>query len=84
MKIIALVVALVRAIPIINKWVELIVIEYTRQRQEQLIKLNKKLINESIKNKDQREIESSSYSGKPSGYGDIVESLPRLRNKTKN
>ena len=82
MQFVSLVVAIARIIPIINKWLEMVVVAYTKQRQEELIKFNKKIINEAIQKQDQRKIESENYSGKPSGHGVAVDSLPRMRNKT--
>jgi len=82
MQIVSLVIAIARAIPIIDRWLEMLVLAYTKQRQEELIKLNKKIIDEAIQKKDQRKIESESYSGRPSGHGSTVDSLPRMRNQT--
>jgi len=78
----SLVIAFARAIPIIDKWLEMLVLAYTKQRQEELIKLNKKIIDEAIQKQDQRKVESENYSGRPSGNGVTVDSLPRMRNQT--
>jgi len=79
MQFVALVLAIAKAVPIIDRWLGLIVLEYVKHKQEQLIKLNKKIIEEALKLKDQRNIEDEEHSGEVSGSGDIVDSLPRMR-----
>lgn len=79
MQFVALVLAIAKAIPIIDRWLEVLVLEYVKHKQEQLIKLNKKIIEESIKLKDQRKIEDEEHSGEVSGSGTIVDHLPRMR-----
>ena len=76
--------AMLKAIPIINDWVESFVIHYLEWRKAQIIEANKKIINEAIKNKDQRELESNQVSGKPSGHGHIIGELPRMREQGKD
>lgn len=79
MQFVALVLAIAKAIPIIDRWLEVLVLEYVKHKQEQLIKLNKKIIEEAIKLKDQKKIEDEEHSGKVSGSGVIVDRLPRVR-----
>lgn len=73
--------SLLKSIKILNDWVELFVIEYLKWKQERLIEINKEEINNALKNKDQRRLESPEVSGKPSGVGHIVSELPRMRDK---
>lgn len=73
--------ALLKALPILDKWAELFVIQYTEYKRNRLIEINRRIIEESLESKDQRKLESPEVSGNPSGHGHIVSELPRMRNK---
>ena len=73
--------SLLKSIKALNDWVELFVIEYLKWKQERLIEINKEEINNALKKRDQRRLESPEVSGKPSGVGNIVSDLPRMRDK---
>lgn len=66
MSLIAFALAVVKAVPSVDKWLErflLAYIEWKRQREDELFK---EAIQEAIKRRDQRKLESEENSGKPS------------------
>ncbi len=81
MQFFAILFSLLKAIPVIDKWVELFVLNYLGWKKSRLIEINKKIIKESLELKDQRKLEDEERSGRNSGLGTVVESLPRLRIK---
>jgi len=74
-------IALAKAIPIIDKWLERLLNEYQKYKQTKLEQQNTDAVKDAIETQDQRPLESDQYSGKPSGHGTVVNSLPRMRDK---
>ena len=81
MQFFAILFTLIKAVPIIDKWAELFVLNYLEWKKTRLVEINKKIIKESLELKDQRKLEDEERSGRNSGLGAVVESLPRLRIK---
>lgn len=83
---IALILAIAKALPIIDKWLGELFAAYQVQKKKEIEEANKKAIDDAIKSQDQRSIESDQTSGKPSGMGTIRDSLPgvELRDKRKD
>jgi hypothetical protein len=82
---IALIIALAKALPIIDKWLGELFAAYQVQKKKEIQEATERAINEAIKNQDQRPIESLQISGKPSGLGSIRDSLPGvMRDKGKD
>lgn len=75
--------AVFKAVPTIEIWWERLVVLWIQQKKLSIAKENRNIINEALKDHDQREIEHEDYSGKPSGVGTIVDSI-RLPNTVKN
>jgi hypothetical protein len=85
MQAISLILALAKALPIIDKWLGELFAAYLVQKRKEVQEATERAINEAIKNQDQRPIESSQISGKPSGLGSIRDSLPGvMRDKGKD
>ncbi len=76
MKIIAAIMAVIKAIPIIDKWMEKLFIAYSLWKKEQVAEQTKIEIDQAVKTQDQRRVEGESHSGNYSGVGDIRASLP--------
>jgi hypothetical protein len=75
-QLIALVLAVAKAIPIIDKWLGELFNAYQVQKKKEVQAETERAINEGIQNQDQRKIESDQMSGKPSGMGTVRDSLP--------
>ena len=73
--------AIAKAVPIINAWLGQLVAAYTAYQTEQAKKQNRQAVKDAIETQDQTPLESEQYSGKPSGHGTVVDSLPRMRNQ---
>ena len=84
MQIISLILSVASAIPVIDKWLGRLLEAYAAYKLEKLKQLNKRAIDEVIKSKDQRTLEDEEHSGKPSGIGTVVSSLPRMRDQSKD
>ncbi|MCS6281470.1 MAG: hypothetical protein HUM72_12630 [Dolichospermum sp.] len=84
-QLIALVLAVAKALPIIDKWLGELFNAYQVQKKKEVQAETERVINEGIKNQDQRKIESDQTSGKPSRMGSVRDSLPNvgLRDKGK-
>jgi|688.fasta_scaffold145895_3 hypothetical protein len=78
------IIALASTVPIINQWLEQLLQAYSEFKIKKLKELNKEAVDEAIKTHDQRKLESVQYSGKPSGVGTVVSSLPRMRKSSEN
>lgn len=76
MQVITAIMAVVKAIPIIDKWLEKLFIAYSAWKKEQAAEQTKKEIDQAIKDQDQRRVEGEDHSGNYSGHGDIRTSLP--------
>lgn len=83
-QIISALIAIASAVPVIDKWLGQLVKAYTEYRQKKLKEINKEAVDEAIKDRDQRPLESEEHSGKPSGVGTVVSSLPRMRDQSKD
>jgi hypothetical protein len=84
-KIISAVIALAKAIPIIEKWLSLLMAQYYQWKKEEIKKQTAQNVDLGIKEQDQRKIEDETHSGVYSGRGDIRSSLPDvLRDKEKH
>lgn len=84
-QIIVAIIALAKAIPIIDKWLEKLFDAYAVYRDEKAKEQTKKEIDQAIQSQDQRKVESENYSGKYSGHGDIRTTLPGvMRDKKQN
>ena len=84
-QIIALVLAIAKALPIIDKWLGELFSAYQVQKRKEIQAETERVINEGIQIQDQRKIESDQTSGKPSGLGTIRDSLPGVvRDKGKS
>ena len=82
MQFIATIMAIVKAVPIIDKWLERLFIAYSVYKKEQAAEQTRIEIDLSVENQDQRKVESENYSGNYSGHGDIRTSIPGvLRDK---
>jgi hypothetical protein len=82
MQAISLILALAKAIPIIDKWLGELAIAYQVYKKEQVAEQTRIEIDLAVENQDQRKIESENYSGNYSGHGDIRTSIPGvLRDK---
>lgn len=81
MQFISLLIAIASAVPIIDKWLERLILEYLKYKQDRIKQQNKDAVKDAIENHDQRPLESEQYSGKPSGHGTVIDSLPRMRDK---
>jgi hypothetical protein len=86
MQAISLILALAKAIPVIDKWLGELAIAYQIYKKKEIEEATKRAIDEGIQNQDQRPIESDQTSGKPSGLGTIRDSIPgvKLRDKGKS
>jgi hypothetical protein len=89
MSIISAILAALRALPILDKWFEGLVVAWTNSRIESMREENILAIREVIEKHDQRKLESalgSPTSGKPSNDAgtSIIDSLPGLRNSPKD
>ena len=74
--------AIVKAVPIIDKWLERLFIAYSVYKKEQAAEQTRIEIDLAVENQDQRKVESENYSGNYSGHGDIRTSIPGvLRDK---
>jgi hypothetical protein len=76
MQAISLILALAKAIPIIDKWLGELSTAYQVYKKKEIEEATKRAIDEAIKNQDQRPIESDQTAGKPSGLGVIRDSIP--------
>ncbi len=83
MQIIATILAIAKAIPIIDKWLGELVAAYQAYKKKEVEESTKRAIDEGIKNQDQRPVESDQTSGKPSGLGTIRDSLPGVELRIK-
>lgn len=85
-QLIALIISVARALPIIDKWLGELFSAYQEEKTRRVKAETERTINEAIKDQDQRKIESEQTSGKPSGMGDIRDSIPgvELRDKGKS
>ena len=82
MQFIATIMAIVKAVPIIDKWLERLFIAYSVYKKEQAAEQTRIEIDLAVENQDQRKVESENYSGNYSGHGDIRTSIPGvLRDK---
>lgn len=82
MQFIAAIMAIVKAVPIIDKWLERLFIAYSVYKKEQIAEQTRIEIDLAVENQDQRKVESENYSGNYSGHGDIRTSIPGvLRDK---
>ena len=81
MQFFAILFTLIKAVPIIDKWAELFVLNYLEWKKSRLIEINKKIIKESLELKDQRKLEDEEHSGMISGLGAVIDTLPRVRIK---
>jgi hypothetical protein len=77
-QLIPLILAVAKAIPVIDKWLGELFAAYQAYRKKEIEEATTRAINEGIKNQDQRPIESDQTSGKPSGMGTIRDSLPGI------
>lgn len=84
-QIIALVLAVAKALPIIDKWLGELFSAYQVHKRKEIQAETERVINEGIQIQDQRKIESDQTSGKASGLGTIRDSLPGIvRDKGKS
>ena len=68
--------AIVKAVPIIDKWLERLLVAYSAWKAEQVAEQTKIEIDRAIDLKDQRRVEGENHTGKYSGHGDIRTSIP--------
>jgi hypothetical protein len=80
----AFITALSNALPVLDKWIESLVVAYSIQRKLWIKKENILAIKKAIETQDQRELEDEEHSGDYSGLGTIRDSLPGVRNSEKN
>jgi hypothetical protein len=84
-RIISAIIALAKAVPVIDKWLSQLVTEFSKWKSEQIKKETAQSVDLGIKEQDQRKIEDEEHSGVYSGLGDIRSSLPGVvRDKTKD
>jgi hypothetical protein len=83
MQAISLILALAKAIPIIDKWLGELAVAYQAYKKKETEEKTKRAIDEGIENQDQRPIESDQTSGKPSGMGVVRDSIPNVRVRDK-
>ena len=81
MEIVALITAIAKAIPILDEWMQKLVVYYFNSSVDKMRKENIDAIRKVLVNKDQRDLEKaigSPSAGLPSGNpeSDIVDSLP--------
>ena len=79
----ALLLAIFKAVPTIELWWVRIVTEYIKLKGMQIARENKAAIIKALQNDDQRGLEDEDHSGKPSGIGTIRDSLPNIVHKSK-
>lgn len=79
--IIALLTAIFKAVPTLEKWWERIVAAYLAQKTKWVETKNKDAIEEALRTGDQRGLEHESTSGQYSGVGTIRDSLPGVRDR---
>lgn len=75
-QLIVAIIALAKAIPIIDKWLEKLFDAYVIYKDEKIKEQTQREIDQAIKDQDQRRIEGENHSGNYSGHGDIRTSLP--------
>jgi hypothetical protein len=78
-QVIAAILAIAKAVPVIDKWLEQLLTMYATQKEVWQNKANKEALERVFKTQDQREIEHEDYSGKPSGHGTVRTDLPGVR-----
>jgi len=81
---IAAVLSIAKAIPVVDKWIQQLVVEYTNARIDSMKKEDVEIIKNAITLQDQRELEKtmgSSRAGELSGVEGsvIVDSLPGVK-----
>lgn len=81
MQVIALLLALARAVPVIDGWLELLVVAYTKARAARMKKENREAVRKALEELDQRPIEEAMghpSPGAPSGVPGavIVDQMP--------
>ena len=82
---IAAIIAIAKAVPVIEKWLALLLAEFKKYQDAKIKKETIEAVNVAIETRDQREVEAPEYSGKPSGVGDIRDANSiRLREPKKD
>ena len=88
MTFIAAVLAVARAIPVVNQWLELLVAEFVKSRINEMREENRNAIRKAFETNDQRPIEKvigSPNEGKPSGVpgSEFRDSVPGFKSVPK-
>ena len=77
----ALMLAIFKAVPTIEIWWERLVVEYIKLSKLKIAKDNKAAIIKALQDDDQRGLEDEDHSGRPSGIGTIRPTLPNVMRK---
>jgi hypothetical protein len=78
-QVIAAILAIAKAVPVLDKWIGQLLDEYAKIKKLKIEKEAIEATNEAIETGDQRPLESSEHSGQYSGHGDIRDSLPGVK-----
>lgn len=78
---IAAILAIAKAIPVLDGWLNKLLVEYAKIKKLKIEKEITEAVNEAINEGDQRGLESPEHSGVYSGVGDIRTSLPGVVHK---
>lgn len=84
MQVIALIISVSKTFLAIKEWVDLFIVEYTKEQVKDMKKENRDAIKKAIEQQDQRDLEKSMGStkvGEPSGIQgtEIVDTLPGVK-----
>lgn len=83
-QVIAAILAISKAIPVLDKWIGMLLAEYAKVKKLKIEKEIKEAVDEAISTGDQRPLESPEHSGEYSGHGDIRDSLPGVHQSPKD
>jgi hypothetical protein len=79
------IIAVSKLVPVAEKLLDLLFKEWAKYKNIKIAEATTEAVKEAIETRDQREVESEQYSGKPSGVGTIRdESTIRVRVKKKD
>lgn len=76
MNFISALIAIAKAVPVIDKWLTELVKAFYEWKKEEIKKQTAQNVDLGIKEQDQRKVEDEDHSGRYSGHGDIRSTLP--------
>jgi hypothetical protein len=80
-QVIAAILAIAKSLPVLDKWIGMLVTEYARIKKLKIEKETIEAVDAAFETHDQRGLESEEHSGQYSGVGTIRDSLPGVLHK---